>query len=55
MAFVLWSKNYVPLLPHLGELDAIGYRMLLHFTVNGLPQELEPRVADAGTHSYRTL
>lgn len=46
MAFVLWSKNYAPLLPHLDELDASGYRMLFHFTINGLPREFEPRVPD---------
>ena len=43
-AFVFWSKNYVPLLPHLDELDARGYRMLFHFTINGLPKVFEPRV-----------
>ena len=47
MAFVLWSKNYAPLLPHLDELDALGYRMLFHFTINGLPKAFEPRVPDA--------
>ena len=47
MAFVLWSKNYAPLLPHLDELDARGYRMLFHFTINGLPKAFEPRVPDA--------
>jgi len=47
MAFVLWSKNYAPLLPHVDELDAGGYRMLFHFTINGLPKTFEPRVPDA--------
>ena len=47
MAFVLWSKNYAPLLGHLDDLDALGYRMLFHFTINGLPQAFEPRVPDA--------
>ncbi len=46
-AFVLWSKNYSPLLPHLDELDTRGYRMLFHFTINGLPRELEPLVPNA--------
>jgi hypothetical protein len=46
MAFVLWSKNYARLLPHLDELDACGYRMLFHFTINGLPEAFEPRVPD---------
>ena len=47
IAFVLWSKNYAPLLPHPDELDARGYRMLFHFTINGLPRAFEPRVPDA--------
>lgn len=47
MAFVFWSKDYTPLLPYLDELDAGGYRMLFHFTINGLPKAFEPRVPDA--------
>jgi len=47
MALVLWSKNYAPLLPYLDELDASGYRMIFHFTINGLPKAFEPRVPDA--------
>lgn len=46
MAFVLWSKNYIPLLPYLDELDTGGYRMLFHFTINGLPKVFEPNVVD---------
>lgn len=46
MTFVLWSKNYVPLLPYLDELDANGYHMLFHFTINGLPHIFEPCVPD---------
>lgn len=46
MAFVLWSKNYAPLLPYLEELDRSGYRMIFHFTINGLPKAFEPRVPD---------
>ncbi|MDO8588028.1 MAG: DUF1848 domain-containing protein [Armatimonadota bacterium] len=46
MAFVLWSKNYAPLLAHTDELDSRGYRMLFHFTINGLPKVFEPRVPD---------
>ena len=48
-AIVFWSKNYQPLLPHLDELDAGDYRMLFHFTVNGLPSVFEPNVADVGS------
>lgn len=46
-AIVFWSKNYLPLLPYLDELDAGGYRMLFHFTITGLPRIFEPRVPDA--------
>jgi len=46
-AIVFWSKNYLPLLPHLDELDAGDYRMVFHFTINGLPRVFEPRVPDA--------
>lgn len=45
-AIVFWSKNYLPLVPHLDELDAGGYRMLFHFTITGLPQVFEPRVPE---------
>lgn len=47
MALVFWSKNYLPLMPHLDELDARGFRMLFHLTINGLPPALEPWVPDA--------
>ncbi|MCE5199579.1 MAG: DUF1848 domain-containing protein [Armatimonadota bacterium] len=46
LAIVFWSKNYQPLLPHLDELDAGGYRMLFHFTITGLLQVFEPRVPE---------
>jgi len=46
-AIVFWSKDYRPLLPHLDELDALGFRMLFHFTITGLPRVFEPRVPDA--------
>ena len=45
-AIVFWSKNYLPLLPRLDDLDAGGYRMLFHFTITGLPRVFEPRVPD---------
>lgn len=41
---VFWSKNYLPLLPYLDELDAGGYRMVFHFTITGLPRVFEPQV-----------
>ena len=45
-AIVFWSKNYLPLLPYLDELDASDYRMLFHFTITGLPKVFEPSVPD---------
>ena len=47
-AIVFWSKNYLPLVPHLDELDVGGYRMLFHFTITGLPRVFEPRVPETG-------
>lgn len=46
MALIFWSKNYLPLLPHLDELDKCSYRMLFHFTINGMPPQFEPHVPD---------
>jgi len=45
-AIVFWSKNYRPLLPHLDTLDSLGYRMVFHFTITGLPKLFEPNVPD---------
>lgn len=46
-AIVFWSKNYAPLLPHLPGLLERGYRFLFHFTITGLPREIEPNVPPA--------
>lgn len=45
-AIVFWSKNYSPLLPHLDELHQLGYGMVFHFTITGLPTVFEPLVPD---------
>lgn len=45
-AIVFRSKNYLPLLPYLDELDRRKYRMLFHFTITGLPRVFEPNVPD---------
>lgn len=45
-AIVFRSKNYLPLLPHLDELDASGYGLLFHLTITGLPRMFEPSVPD---------
>jgi hypothetical protein len=43
-AFVFWSKDPRPLLPHLDELDRLGYAYYFLFTLNDYPREIEPRV-----------
>ncbi|MBC8233491.1 DUF1848 family protein, partial [bacterium] len=35
-AFVFWSKNYAPLLPHFDELIRRSYHFYCHFTITGL-------------------
>lgn len=40
-AIVLWSKDPAPLLPHLGELDDMGYRYYFQFTVCNYPRDIE--------------
>jgi len=41
---VFWSKNPLPLVQHLGELDQRGYRCYFQFTLNDYPLALEPGV-----------
>jgi len=43
-AVVFWSKNYTPLLPYLEELDKMGYNLVFHFTITGLPRYFEENV-----------
>lgn len=43
-SIVFWSKHYGPLLPHLDELEELGYRFYFHFTITGAPNFLEPHV-----------
>ncbi len=45
-AIVFWSRDYRPMIPHLGELYRRGYRFLFHFTITGLPNIFEPQVPD---------
>ncbi|MFQ6041654.1 MAG: DUF1848 family protein, partial [Candidatus Poribacteria bacterium] len=44
VAFVFWSKNYAPLLPHFDELTRRGYHFYCHFTITGLPKSIETNV-----------
>ncbi|MDQ1266080.1 MAG: hypothetical protein QG635_1232, partial [Bacteroidota bacterium] len=42
--FVFWSRNPKPLFKHLPFIDErYGRRHYLHFTINGMPDSLEPR------------
>lgn len=41
-AFVFWTRNPAPLMPHLAELERQGYTFYFHFTLNGYPRTLEP-------------
>lgn len=43
-AIVFWSKNPAPLLPHLRELDKLGFHYYFQFTLNAYPLALEPNV-----------
>ncbi len=43
-AFVFWTKNALPLLPWLKELDDRGYRYYFQYTINGYDQVFEPNV-----------
>lgn len=44
---VFWSKNPSPLISHLDELDALGFRYYFQFTFNDYPYALEPGVPSA--------
>ena len=43
-AFVFWSKNPRPLIPHLAELDQRGFFYYFLYTLNKYPKYLEPRI-----------
>lgn len=43
IAFVFWSKDPRPLLPHLDEIER-SYQYYLHFTITGLPRPFETDV-----------
>ena len=43
-AIVFWTRNFSPMLRHLDELEALGHRYLVHFTLTGLPRIYETHV-----------
>jgi hypothetical protein len=49
-SIVFWSKNYSPLIARLEEFDSAVYNLFFHFTITGIPEEIEqytPPVAEA--------
>ncbi len=48
-AMVFWTRNAVPLLPHLPELDARGYRYYFQYTLTGYGPPLEPHCSPVHT------
>ena len=42
-AIVFWTRNPRPLLPHLAELDARGFRYYFQYTILGYPPQLDPK------------
>lgn len=43
-SIVFWSKFYRPLLRYCDELEQRGYSFVCHYTITGLPRQLEPHV-----------
>ncbi|MCI0656656.1 MAG: DUF1848 domain-containing protein, partial [Acidobacteria bacterium] len=43
-AIVFWTRNFSPMLRHLDELESMGHRYLIHFTLTGLPRIYETHV-----------
>lgn len=45
-AIVFWTRNLRPLIPHLRELDGMGYKYYFLYTITGYPRVLEPNTPD---------
>ncbi|MFZ2960996.1 MAG: DUF1848 domain-containing protein [Candidatus Ozemobacteraceae bacterium] len=43
LGFVFWTRHAAPLLPHLAELDRLGFAYYFHYTVLGYPKAIDPR------------
>ena len=55
--FVFWSKDYSPLIPHLGTIEEATKNLYFHLTITGMPDSLEsntPPPEDA-LHDFRYL
>ena len=56
-AFVFWTRNPRPLMPHLDELDALGYRYCFLHTLIGYPDRIDPKSpsVDNAVRNFRDL
>jgi DNA repair photolyase len=57
-AFVFWTKNPAPLVPHLDEVDRMGYNYYFQYTLNDYEEEgLEPGLPplDERVETFRAL
>jgi hypothetical protein len=54
---VFWTRNSAALLPHLGELDDLGYRYYFLYTVMNNPRSIDPKspAVGASVESIRAL
>jgi hypothetical protein len=57
LAFVFWTRNPRPLLPHLPTIRADGHRWLSHMTINGYPRSIESHnpPLDAAIEAFHRL
>ena len=55
--FVFWTKNIVPFVTVLDEIDNLDFPFIVQYTINGYPRALESRVVDAtkSIQSFRHL
>ncbi len=40
-SIVFWSKNFSPLISRIGEIERISKNLFFHFTISGIPEEIE--------------
>lgn len=45
LAVVFWTKNCIPFMKHLDEMDRSGLDYYFHYSINGLPRTFEERVS----------
>ena len=55
--FVFWTKNIVPFMDVLDEVDELGFPFIVQYTINGYPRALESRVVDSARsiESFRAI